>query len=62
MKNKSDPIKKLGKLTVSATALRKIANRIQKKYKTKGDVVLDCNIYLNENLKGEKVKTIGWYV
>lgn len=43
--------KRLGKLSLSATGLRRMANAIQKKYKTKGDVVLECYIETYDKLK-----------
>ena len=50
--------KKLGKLIVSATGLRKMANALQKNHKTKGDVLTDC--YLEKWKDNNKTKyTIG---
>jgi len=48
-----DIIKKdnLGKMTVSATGLRRIANAIQKKFKTKGDVKLNSFVCYYSKLK-----------
>lgn len=56
--------KKLGKLILSATGLRKMANYLQKQYKTKGDVLIDCEkVYIDrgytfgyESKSGEVVK------
>ena len=50
--------KKLGKLIFSATGLRKMANALQKKHKTKGDVLVNC--YTEKWKKNNKTKyTIG---
>lgn len=46
--------KNLGNLTISATGLRRIANAIQKQYKTNGDVKLKIFICTYP-----KLKTIG---
>lgn len=47
--------KKLGKLVLSATGLRKMANYLQKQYKTKGDILIDCSI-----ITYNKQKTFGY--
>jgi len=47
--------KKLGKLVLSATGLRKMANYLQKQYKTKGDIQLECEI-----IYYDKLKTFGY--
>lgn len=50
--------KKLGKLIFSASGLRKMANALQKKHKTKGDVETDC--YVEKWKEDSKTKyTIG---
>lgn len=49
MKNKN-----LGKLTISATGLRKMASALEKKYKTKSDVKINTFIVNYKN-----GKTIG---
>lgn len=46
--------KKLGKLTISPTGLRRMANAIQKKHKTKDDVKLEGFV-----VSYPKLKTIG---
>ena len=47
--------KRLGQLTVSPIGLRRMANAIQKKYKTNGDVKLSSFICSYK----DKVKTLG---
>jgi len=52
--------KYLGKLIFSATGLRKMANALQKKNKTKGDVKVKCYIEkFKYKYDGEIYKTIG---
>lgn len=46
--------KKLGKLIISPTGLRRMANAIQKKYKTKDDVKIDTFM-----CQYPELKTIG---
>ncbi len=46
--------KKIGKLITSATGLRRMADALEKKYKTRGNVKVDTFV---ENYDGEK--TIG---
>jgi len=43
--------KKLGKLTASAIGLRKMADYLQKTFKTEGDVLVDFSIYSYKRLK-----------
>jgi hypothetical protein len=50
--------KPLGKLIMSATGLRKIANYLQKKCKTKGDIVCECYVEKWKDKKEIK-RTIG---
>ena len=48
----------LGKVIISATGLRLIANALQKEKKTKGDVLVKC--YIEKYYKEGKIKrTIG---
>jgi len=52
------PYRPLGKLIISATGLRKMANALQKKHKTKGDVLV--NAYVEYWMEKNKAKyTIG---
>jgi hypothetical protein len=43
--------KKLGRLVLSATGLRRMANYLQKQYKTKGDVSIKCGIAVFDKMK-----------
>ena len=50
--------KNIGKIVASATGLRRMANALQKKYKTKRNVEVDC--YVTSYKKdGKRKKTIG---
>ena len=50
--------KKLGLCQVSATGLRRMANAIQKKYRTKGNVDLELSI-TEYRSKNERKRTFG---
>ncbi len=55
MRNISNRFKNV---TVSATGLRRMANALQKKNKTKGDVIVEATIETYKQ-KGKTIKTIG---
>jgi hypothetical protein len=50
--------KRLGKMTISANGLRKIANYLQKRFKTEGNVIVEGSVQSwKEN--GKTKKTFG---
>jgi len=55
-KRKENNNKSIGKLTLSATCLRSIADSLKKTYKTKGDVIVQCYVSTIGPLKTLAVK------